>query len=68
MEIKTEFEFEGLTERTKEKFYELAEDEWRRQQAQANEAAMQPLLIRLDHLIRQIDLIVELLLERQDKR
>jgi hypothetical protein len=67
MEIKPEFE--GLTEGAKRKFHELAEDEWRRQQAQANEAAMQPLLIRLDYLIRQVDLIVELLLlERQDKR
>jgi hypothetical protein len=30
MEIKTEFEFEGLTEGTKEKLHDLAQDEWRR--------------------------------------
>jgi hypothetical protein len=58
-------DIKGLTEEAIAKFHELAEDEWRRHQAKANEAAMQPLLIRLDHLIRQIDLIVELLLRQQ---
>jgi hypothetical protein len=64
MEIKPNLS--GLSEETKKKFRALADDEWRRQKIQANEAAMQPLLIRLDHIVRQLDLIVELLLERKN--